>query len=75
LWVINSQILANCLKAFASYLDVLKKDWNKYHAPYKDSISHIPTAATEVCTVDSIVPKPYFKKTPFLAKVKTILLW
>jgi hypothetical protein len=61
---LDSQILANCLKAFASYLDVPKKDWNKYHAPYKDSISHIPAATTEVCTVDSIVPEPYFEKTP-----------
>jgi hypothetical protein len=38
--------------------------------PYKDSISHIPAAATEVCTIDSIVPEPYFEKTPFPAKVK-----
>jgi hypothetical protein len=36
---LDSQILANCIKALASYLDVPKKDWNKYHAPYKDSIS------------------------------------
>jgi hypothetical protein len=72
---LDSQILADCLKAFASYLDVPKKDWNKYHAPYKDSISYIPATATEVCTVDSIVPEPYFDKTPFPAKVKIILLW
>jgi hypothetical protein len=26
---IDSQILANCFKAFASYLDVPKKDWSK----------------------------------------------
>jgi hypothetical protein len=55
---LNSQILANCFKAFAYYLDVPKKDWNKYHAPYKDSISHVPATATEVYTVDSILPKP-----------------
>jgi hypothetical protein len=67
---IDSQILANCFKVFASYLDVPKKDWNKYHAPYKDSISHIPAAATEVCTIDSIVPEPYFEKTAFPTKVK-----
>jgi hypothetical protein len=67
---LDSQILANCLKVFASYLDVPKKDWNKYHAPYKDSISHIPAAATEVCTIDSIMPEPYFERTPFPAKVK-----
>jgi hypothetical protein len=67
---LDSQILANCFKAFASYLDVPNKDWNKYHAPYKDSISHIPAIATEVCTIDSILSKPYFKKTPFPTKVK-----
>jgi hypothetical protein len=67
---LDSQILANCFKAFASYLDVPKKDWNKYHAPYKDSISHIPAKTTEVCTVDHILPEPYFEKTPFPAKVK-----
>jgi hypothetical protein len=67
---LDFQILANCFKAFASYLDVPKKDWNKYHAPYKDSISYIPAAATEVCTVDSILPEPLFEKTPFPAKVK-----
>jgi hypothetical protein len=43
---LDSQILANCFKAFASYLDVPKKDWNKYHAPYKDSISCIPAKTT-----------------------------
>jgi hypothetical protein len=31
---LDSQILANYFKDFASYLDVRKKDWNKYHAPY-----------------------------------------
>jgi hypothetical protein len=67
---LDSQILANYFKAFASYLDVPKKDWNKYHASYKDSISHIPATATEVCTVDSILPEPYFEKTHFPAKVK-----
>jgi hypothetical protein len=67
---LDSQILDNCLKAFASYLDVPKKDWNKYHAPYKYSISHIPATATEVCTIDRILPEPYFEKTPFPAKVK-----
>jgi hypothetical protein len=65
-----SQILANCFKAFASYLDVPKKDWNKYHAPYKDSISCISGKTTEVCTVDHILPELYFEKTPFPAKIK-----
>jgi hypothetical protein len=36
---LDSQILANCFKAFASYLDIPKKEWNKYHAPYKDTVN------------------------------------
>jgi hypothetical protein len=67
---LDSEILANCFKAFAFYLDVPKKDWNKYHALYKYSISHIPAKTTEVCTVDRILPEPYFEKTPFPTKVK-----
>jgi hypothetical protein len=67
---IDSQILANCFKAFASYLDVPKKDWNKYHEPYKDTISCVPARTTEVSTIDRILPEPYFEKTPFPARVK-----
>jgi hypothetical protein len=39
---LDSQILANYFTSFASYLDVPKKDWNKYHAPYKDTTSCVP---------------------------------
>jgi hypothetical protein len=67
---LDSQILVNCFKAFSSYLDVPKKDWNNYHAPYKDTISCVPARIAEVCTIDRILPKPYFEKTPFPAKVK-----
>jgi hypothetical protein len=67
---LDSQILANYFKAFASYLDVPKKDWSKYHAPYKDIASCAPARPTEVCTVDRILPELYFEKMPFPAKVK-----
>jgi hypothetical protein len=67
---LESQILANYFKASASYLDVLEKDWKKYHAPYKDIASYVPARTTEVCTVDRILPEPYFEKAPFPTKVK-----
>ena len=67
---LDSQILANCFKAFASYLDVPKKEWNKYHAPYKDIISSVPARSFEVCTVDRILLEPYIEKVPFPVKVK-----
>jgi hypothetical protein len=69
---LDSQILANYFKAFASYLDVPKKDWNKYHAPYKDIVSCIPARTTEVCTIDRILPEPYFEKTPFPALISVL---
>jgi hypothetical protein len=67
---LDSQILANCFKAFASYLDVPKKEWNKYHAPYEDTVNCVPARITEVCIVDHILPEPYIEKIPFPVKVK-----
>ena len=67
---LDSQIIANCLKAFASYLDIPKKEWNKYHAPYKNIVNCVPPRNIEVHTVDPIVPEPYIDKMPFPAKVK-----
>src|SRR3954447_3341824 len=66
---LDSQVLANCFKAFASYLDVPKKEWNKYHTPYKDSVICVPSSL-EVCTTDRVLPKPYIEKVPFPVKVK-----
>src|SRR3954466_12394365 len=66
---LDSQVLANCFKAFASYLDVPKKEWNKYHVPYKDSVSCVP-ASLEVCTTDRVLPEPYIEKVHFPVKVK-----
>ena len=47
----DSQAIASYFKAFASYIEVPKKKWNKYHAPYKDVVNHVPVRNTEVCTV------------------------
>jgi hypothetical protein len=43
---------------------------NKYHAPYKDTIHCVPARTTEVCTIDRILPEPYFEKVPFPTRVK-----
>src|SRR3954464_13595527 len=55
--------------AFASYIEIPKKEWDKYHTPYKDIVTHVP-ASIEVCTVDPILHEPYVEKIPFLATVK-----
>jgi hypothetical protein len=44
---LDFKILANCFKAFASYLDIPKKEWNKYHAPYKDTVNCVPARNIE----------------------------
>jgi hypothetical protein len=67
---LDSQIPANCFKAFAFYLDIPKKEWNKYHAPYKDIVNCVPARNIEVCTADRVLPEPYIEKIPFLVKVK-----
>ena len=67
---LDSQIAANYLKAFASYLEVPKKEWNKYHAPYKDNFNYALLRTVEVCMTDRILPEPYIEKVPFPAKVK-----
>src|SRR3954464_12655914 len=66
---INSQVLAKCFKAFSSYIEIPKKEWEKYHSPYKDIVIHVP-ASIEVCTIDPILPEPYVEKIIFPAKVK-----
>src|SRR3954471_10421726 len=66
----DPQGVANHLKVFAAYLEVLKKEWNKYHVPYKDDFNCTPPKSVEVCVTDRILPEPYIEKVPFTAKVK-----
>src|SRR3954471_19690227 len=66
---LDSQSISNCFKAFASYIEIPKK-WNKYHAPYKDIVNHVPVRSTQVCTTNHIMPEPHVEKMPFPAKVK-----
>src|SRR3954471_11014587 len=67
---LDSQSIANCFKAFSSYIEIPKKKWNKYYDPYKDVVNHVPVRSTQVYTTNHIVPEPYVEKIPFPAKVK-----
>src|SRR3954464_150576 len=67
---LDSQSIANYFKAFAYYIEIPKKKLNKYHAPYKDVVSHVPVRSTQICTTNHIVPEPHVEKMPSLAKVK-----
>src|SRR4051812_9908460 len=67
---LDSQVAANYLKVFASYLEVSKKEWEKYHVPYKNNFNCAPLKSVEVCVTDRILPEPYIEKVPFPVKVK-----
>jgi hypothetical protein len=62
--------LPTALRPLPLYLDVPKKEWNKYHAPYKDTVNCVPARITEVYTIDRILPEPYIEKITFPVKVK-----
>src|SRR3954470_11489379 len=66
----DPQGVANHLKVFAAYLEVPKKEWDKYHAPYKDNFNCTPPKSVEVCVTDRILPEPYIEKVYYPAKVK-----
>src|SRR3954467_9585129 len=66
----DPQGIVNHLKFFPAYLEVPKKEWNKYHAPYKDNFNCTPPKSVEVCVIDPILHEPYIENVPFPAKVK-----
>ncbi|KAK1664333.1 hypothetical protein QYE76_052492, partial [Lolium multiflorum] len=65
---LDSQVVANLYKAFASQLP--KKNFDKYHEPYKDKIDSSVNKCVVVETVDNVIPEAYIEKTPFPAKMK-----
>ena len=67
---LDSQVVANYYKAFASYFGMPKEGFKKYHEPYKDKLVSPMTRSIEVNTVDRIIPEPYIEKVIFPAKIK-----
>ncbi|KAK1699558.1 hypothetical protein QYE76_016255 [Lolium multiflorum] len=67
---LDSQVVANLYKAFASHYELPKKNFDKYHEPYKDKIDSSVNKCVVVETVDNIIPEAYIEKTPFPAKMK-----
>src|SRR4051812_44309738 len=67
---LDSQSIAKCFNTFASYIEIPNNKWNKYHAPYKDVVSHVPVRSTQVCTTNHSLPEPHVEKMPFPTKVK-----
>ena len=69
---LDSQVVANFYKAFASYFGMPKEGFKNYHEPYKDKTVSPMTRTIEVNIVDHIIPEPYIEKVPFPAKIKEL---
>ncbi|KAK1604094.1 hypothetical protein QYE76_027767 [Lolium multiflorum] len=67
---LDSQVAANLYKAFASHYELPKKNFDKYHEPYKDKIDSSINKCVVVETNDHVIPEAYIEKTPFPAKMK-----
>ncbi|KAK1682052.1 hypothetical protein QYE76_042900 [Lolium multiflorum] len=67
---LDSQVVANLYKAFASHYELPKKNFDKYHEPYKDKVDSSINKCVVVETVDHVIPEAYIEKTPFPAKMK-----
>ena len=70
---LDSQVVANFYKVFASYFSMPKDSFvsfNNYYEPYKDKNVYPVTKSIEVNIVDHIVLESYIEKVPFPAKVK-----
>ncbi|KAK1608649.1 hypothetical protein QYE76_032322, partial [Lolium multiflorum] len=67
---LDSQVVANLYKAFASHYELPKKNFDKYHEPYKDGVDSSVNKCVVIETVDNVIPEAYIEKTPFPAKMK-----
>ncbi|KAK1615166.1 hypothetical protein QYE76_020683 [Lolium multiflorum] len=67
---LDSQVVANLYKAFASHYELPKKNFDKYHEPYKDKIDSSVNKCVVIETIDNVIPEAYIEKTPFPAKMK-----
>ncbi|KAK1670699.1 hypothetical protein QYE76_058858 [Lolium multiflorum] len=67
---LDSQVVANLYKAFASHYELPKKNFDKYHEPYKDKIDLSINKCVVIETIDHVIPEAYIEKTPFPAKMK-----
>ncbi|KAK1610630.1 hypothetical protein QYE76_034303 [Lolium multiflorum] len=67
---LDSQVAVNLYKAFASHYELPKKNFGKYHEPYKDKIDPSINKCVVIETADRVIPEAYIEKTPFPAKMK-----
>ena len=64
---LDSQVIVELCKTFASHVSIPKVKWDKYHEPYKDNIKEKQFSSNEILvnTVDPILPIVHFEKPTF----------
>ncbi|KAK1682427.1 hypothetical protein QYE76_043275 [Lolium multiflorum] len=67
---LDSQVVANLYKAFASHFELSRKNFDKYHESYKDKIDSSINKCVVIETVDHVLPEAFIEKNPFPAKMK-----
>ena len=61
---LDSEIVASFCESFATYVDLPKEKWFKYHPPIKEPV--IAKEETIIYNVDPVVPTAYIEKPAFL---------
>ena len=68
---LNSEIVASFCEYFATYVDLPKEKWFKYHPPIEVKVAApIKVEEKNVTYNDPIVPTAYIEKPPFPARIK-----
>ena len=68
---LDSEIVASLCESFATYVDLPKEKWFKYHPPIEVKVvSPIKVEEKIVTYNDPIVPTMYVEKPPFPVRIK-----
>ena len=69
---LDSEIVASFCESFATYVDLPKEKWFKYHPPIEVKVVEPIKVEEETITynVDPIVPTAYIEKPPFPVRIK-----
>ena len=68
---LDSEIVASFYESFATYVDLPKDKWFKYHPPVEVKVVATITVEEKIITYsDPIVPTAYVEKPPFPVRIK-----
>ena len=68
---LDSEIVASICESFATYVDLPKEKWFKYHPPIEVNVAApIKVEENTITYNDPIVPTSYVEKPPFPVRIK-----